>query len=97
MDLIGDSSGTPGASSNWRDCTYEETYEAELRGIRRRLASDPSCTAEDLEGTLKSLYLMDGADWEGRGEVQSITLAAVIAAHEAVIGELRVFNGKNPH
>ena len=85
---IRDSTGTQG-SVDWQDCTYEKTYEAEMRGLQRRLASDPSCTADDLEGTLKSLYLMDGADWLGRGEVQSITLAAAIAAHEAVIGELR--------
>jgi len=76
-------------SSDWKESTYRETYETELRGLQRRLVSDSSCTAEDLEGTLKNLYLMEGADWEGRGEVYSITLSAVIAAHEAVIGELR--------
>jgi hypothetical protein len=78
-----------GTSVDWRDRTYSETYEAELRGLQRRLVLDASCTVKDLEGTLKSLYLMDGADWQGRGEVQSITLAAAIAAHEAFIGELR--------
>ena len=76
-------------SANWKDTTYEETFEAELRGLKRRLESDPSCTAEDLEGTLKNLYSMDGADWLGRGEPQNTTLSAIIAAHEAVIGELR--------
>jgi len=78
-----------GSSIDWRDASYRENYEDEVRRLRRRLASDPSCGAEELEGTLKSLYIMDGSDWLGRGEVQSITLAAAIAAHEAVIGELR--------
>jgi len=78
-----------GSSTNWKDASYRENYEDEVRRLRRRLASDPSCSAEELEGTLKSLYIMDGADWLGRGEVQNITLAASIAAHEAVIGELR--------
>ena len=83
-----DSTENPG-SANWKDATYKESYEAELRGLRRRLQSDPSCTAEDLEGTLKNLYSMDGADWLGRGELQNITLAAIIAAHEEIIDELR--------
>jgi len=78
-----------GDSSDWREAAYEENYEKELLGLRRRLASDPSCTAEDLEGTLKNLYIMDGADWLGRGEVQSITLSAVIAAYETLIEELK--------
>ncbi|MDR2470582.1 MAG: hypothetical protein LBD09_00550 [Treponema sp.] len=76
-------------STGWREETYRKTYEEEIRGLRRRLEADPSCTAEDLEGTLKNLYIMDGSDWLGRGEVQSLTLAAVIAAYEAVITGLR--------
>jgi len=76
-------------SSDWREASYRENYEKELLGLRRRLASDPSCTVEDLEGTLKNLYIMDGADWLGRGEVQSISLAAVIAAYETLIEELK--------
>ena len=76
-------------STDWQEDTYRETYESEIRGLRRRLASDTSCTTEDLEGTLKSLYIMDGSDWLGRGEVQSINLAAAIAAYEEIIGEIK--------
>jgi len=78
-----------GDSSNWRETSYRESYEKEILGLRRRLAADPSCTAQDLEGILKSLYIMDGADWLGRGEVQSINLSAAIAAHEMIIHELK--------
>ena len=78
-----------GNSVDWQETTYRETYEKEIRGLRRRLASDPGCTAEDLEGTLKSLYFMDGSDWIGRGEVQSISLLATIAAYEEIIGDLK--------
>jgi hypothetical protein len=42
---------------------------------------------EDLEGVLRHLYQMDGADWGGRGELQGIILAATIAAYEQVIAE----------
>jgi hypothetical protein len=82
-----------GESSDWRETSYAENYERELAGLKRRLEADPSCTVKDLEGTLKHLYIMEGADWLGRGEVQSITLSASIAAHEAIIDELE----KNPH
>jgi hypothetical protein len=76
-----------GASTEWRDIKYAETLEEELRGLRRRRESDPGCTVADLEGTLAHLYIMEGADWAGRGEVQDITLGATIAAYERVIAE----------
>jgi hypothetical protein len=74
-----------GLSSEWRDIKYAETFEEELRGLERRRASDPSCTIADLEGTLRHLYIMDGADWGGRGDVQDTILAATIAAYEHYI------------
>jgi hypothetical protein len=76
-----------GASTDWRDIKYTETLEEELRGLRRRREADPGCTVADLEGILAHLYIMEGADWGGRGEVQNITLAAIIAAYEQVIAE----------
>jgi hypothetical protein len=76
--------------ADWREAAYKEAYEKEIRGLRRRLASDPSCGAEDLEGILKSLYIMDGQDWGGRGEVQSISLEAAITAYETFINELKM-------
>jgi len=78
-----------GDSSDWRETAYGESYEKELLGLRRRLALDTACTVQDLEGTLKSLYIMDGSDWLGRGEVQSINLSAAIAAYETFIEELK--------
>jgi hypothetical protein len=74
-------------SVEWRDVKYRNTFEEELRGLRRRRESDPRCTVEDLEGVLKHLYVMDGADWYGRGEVQDIIMAATIAAYERFIAE----------
>ena len=74
-----------GISEKWQDAKYAETFEAELRGLERRRASDPCCTAEDIEGTLKHLYIMDGADQGGRGGVQDAVMAATIAAYEHFI------------
>jgi len=36
---------------------------------------------------LQHLYIMDGADWYGRGDVQDITMAATIAAYEHFIAQ----------
>jgi hypothetical protein len=74
-------------SPDWREVKYDETFEEESRGLRRRRETDPRCTVEDLEGTLRHLYHMEGADWGGRGEVQGITLAATIAAYERFIAQ----------
>ncbi|QQO07371.1 hypothetical protein [Breznakiella homolactica] len=75
------------SSVDWREKKYEETFDQEVRGLERRKESDPDCTIEDLEGILKHLYHMDGADWGGRGEVQDITLSATIAAYEHFIAQ----------
>lgn len=75
-----------GVSEEWRDIKYRETFEEEMRGLERRRRLDPDCTAADLEGILKNLYIMDGADWGGRGDVQDTVMAATIAAYESFIG-----------
>jgi hypothetical protein len=75
------------SSVDWRDIRYNETFEEEVQGLIRRREADPRCRAEDLEGVLRHLYLMDGADWAGRGELQDIILAATIAAYEHIIAE----------
>jgi len=74
-------------AAGWQETKYDETFEQELRGLRRRRESDPDCTVTDLEGLLQHLYIMDGSDWLGRGEVGDITMAATIAAYEHFIAE----------
>jgi hypothetical protein len=78
-----------GALPEWQDAKYTETFEEELRGLERRRASDANCTPADIEATLKHLYIMDGADWGGRGGVQDMTMAATIAAYERFIASWR--------
>jgi hypothetical protein len=78
-----------GSSEDWKEITYREAFERELRGLERRLEADPRCGADELEGTLKNLYVMIGSDWGGRGEVQNICLEAAIAAHEETIARIR--------
>jgi hypothetical protein len=75
--------------NDWREELYAKTFDQETLGLERRRAADPACTAADIEGTLQSLYVMDGADWLGRGEVQDIAMAATIAAYEYAIARWR--------
>ena len=74
-------------SVDWKDVKYQEIFEEELRGLVRRRDADPLCTLKDIEGVLQHLYIMDGADWYGRGDVQDITMAATIAAYEHFIAK----------
>ena len=75
------------ASCDWKAVKYQEVFEQECIGLQRRLKADPLCSPRDIEGVLANLYIMDGADWYGRGEVQDITLAATIAAYEHFIAQ----------
>ncbi|MDR2070392.1 MAG: hypothetical protein LBP81_03105 [Treponema sp.] len=79
-------------SVEWRDVKYDEIFEQELLGLKRRREADPGCTVADIEGTLQHLYIMDGADWYGRGCVQDITMAATIAAYEHFIAQWKSEN-----
>jgi hypothetical protein len=74
-----------GVSEEWRNIKYRETFEEETRGLTRRRQADPGCKIEDLEGILKNLYIMDGADQGGRGPLQDTIMAATIAAYERFI------------
>ena len=74
-----------GNSDEWRQTTYQQTFDDETRGLERRRQSDSGCKIEDLEGTLKNLYIMEGADMDGRGSLQDAILSARIAAYEEFI------------
>ena len=76
-----------GVSEEWREIKYRQTFEEEMRGLARRRETDPGCKVEDLQGILKHLYIMDGADQGGRGNVQDTIMAATIAAYEHFIAQ----------
>jgi hypothetical protein len=74
-----------GISEEWQAIKYREVFEEETRGLTRRRQADSGCKIEDLQGILKNLYILDGADQGGRGTLQDTILAARIAAYELFI------------
>jgi hypothetical protein len=78
-----------GDSPDWQNIKYQTVLEDELRFLQRRREHDHGFTVEELKRTLAHLYIMDGADWGGRGEVQDIALKARIAAYEQFIAAWR--------
>jgi len=76
-----------GEVDSWEDDKFREVFEDEMRGLNRRMVHDPSCSMDELEGILESLYAL--ADRNREGRVQEIVLQATIAAYEAFIHNRR--------
>lgn len=72
-------------TDEWINEKFRQVFDEETLGLERRKNHDSTCTIADLEGILKNLYIMDGNDWVGRGQIQDTTLAATIAAYEQFI------------
>jgi len=72
-----------GEVDSWESEKFREVFDDEMRGLNRRMAHDPSCPIEELEGILDSLYALSDRNSEGR--VQEIVFQATIAAYEAFI------------
>ena len=72
-------------SIDWEEKKYQEVFDDETRLLTRRRASESSCTIEDIQGILDSLYILDGNNAGGRSSVQQLEISATIAAYEAFI------------
>ena len=70
------------SSTEWKQTAYDDTYSQTLKSLERRRAEDPSFTVEAARGQLKHLYIQDGNDWVGRGELQDIVMQATLDAYE---------------
>lgn len=58
---------------------------------------DAPYTIEEAKGVLKHLYIQEGNDQGGRGELQDICLSALIAAYESFIAHWEYDNKKQSH
>jgi len=68
--------------------THKETILENLPGFfAEQLSVNPEGLLEQLECELRSLYVRQGNDWTGRGEIGDARLEATIAVLEAVRAE----------
>lgn len=68
--------------------THKETILENLPGFfSEQLIEDPEGLLVQLERELRSLYVRQGNDWTGRGEIGDARLEATIAVLEAVRAE----------
>lgn len=82
-------------SIDWEEKKYLEVFDEETRLLIRRRAADTSCTIDDIQGILDSLYVLDGNNAAGRSSVQQIALSATIAAYEAFIHQWKKESAEN--
>lgn len=73
--------------SDWKERKFDAVYRACLVGLERQRRKDPSLTPESVRGVLEHLYIQEGNDWTGRGEVQDIQIEASIAAYERFLSD----------
>ncbi|EJO5346316.1 hypothetical protein NRP93_000358 [Clostridium botulinum] len=77
---------------SWEEKKYDDTFEETYEFLKRSLEDDPNYTVENLKGFLETLYIQEGNDQLGRGEVRDISIYAQIAACETILTEYN--NGK---
>jgi hypothetical protein len=75
------------SATDWREKKREETFEGTLKGLRNRRSVDSAFSLQDARSSLKDLYILEGNDWLGRGELGDIVTSATIAAYELFIHE----------
>ena len=67
--------------------TYNSTFHAVYGELLARKQNDPGFTKDQLQELLQSLYINEGNNWIGMGEIKEASLAATIAACERLLCE----------
>ncbi len=73
--------------ADWREQKYAEVFEGSLRALAARRELEPGFGFGDAQGILDHLYISEGNDWIGRGELGDIVMSATVAAYEYFISE----------
>lgn len=81
--------------SDWQENKRRETFESTVSGLENRRRVDPSFTLDDAVSALDHLYVLEGNDWLGRGELGDIVTSATIAGYEHFIFEWRAALAKS--
>ena len=74
--------------TNYIDRHYDSTFESVYEALAEMARSHPRKARHHIGQVLKSLYVLQGNDWSGRGIVSDTSIAASIAAHECMLAEL---------
>ena len=72
---------------------YDETFESVYHYLKMKQDDDPKVEIMHLERFLEDLYIYEGNDWLGRGELKDASIAATISACQVLIEELRAKEG----
>ncbi|HIJ96339.1 MAG TPA: hypothetical protein HPP94_11500 [Desulfuromonadales bacterium] len=67
---------------------YEDAYESIHAALIEQVRQNPAEAARTIRKTLTSLYVRQGNDWTGRGDIGNAGINATIAAHECVLAEV---------
>ena len=70
------------SSTDWREKKREEVFESTVKGLENRRRVDSEFSLSDVKSALNHLYILEGNDWMGRGELGDIVSSATIAAYE---------------
>jgi len=73
------------ALNDWQEPKRKDVFETTLRGLERRRLANAEFTIADAQSALEHLYVLEGNDWLGRGELGDIVTSATIAAYEHFI------------
>ena len=85
------------STRNWQERKGEDVFETTLRGLERRKAKDSVFTISDAESALEHLYILEGNNWQGRGELGDIVTSSTIAAYEHFIAQWKGEEIQNEH
>ena len=73
---------------SWQEKKYAEFYAEEYTFLKRRVAQG-AVNANDIAGTLQSLYIVDDNNLDGRSLIAQLSISASISAYEAILEELK--------
>lgn len=66
---------------------FNEVFDEVYINLKIIIAEDPNYQIKDMENLLNDLYVIDGNNLMGRGEIQDTILYATIIAIEIVLSE----------
>lgn len=69
----------------WKEATYDRIFQENHLALEKRRAAEPSLDRAEIEGILNHLYVQEGNDQGGRGELGDMTVRAAIAAYESFL------------